>query len=1020
MREMDNKVTDRGANMRHRSSLRHFLIGLGMVAFGTACAVEPTALDLSVGVLSGIYQDRDLALQEQEQWLGVDAANWSGRRTGGPEISFSAAGSPIPLSGSIPDGAIAVSVLKDFVQSHKSAWGNFEGCDFIPLNAWEFRGIWHVALQQTYQGFPVFGSRVDGKLRKSGALLAFSARLFPGDEIGLTFALSQDAALRSLTTHPSAQIGFSRRVLYPVVNGPEVELRPAWQLRTVTDQPDWRPAGIVDAQTGEILLRYNDVPSDGVWGNVLGLVLPNYYYEAPQAWAQKRQWVNVVGHGQIYTDTLGNYAMNGLIGGSYSVQGKLQGLYVDVNNDDGPDAFFSGTAYTTSPLNWTWNYDLARQDEVNVYYHTTRVHDYFKSLDNDFTALDFPLPATVGYGNNYENAFWNGEGIFFGAGAYMFRNFALFSDVIYHEYGHGVTDMIYPEGMLPYTGQPGAMNEGWSDYFACSITGEPLIGEGGLQVSGQPLRNLDNTLRYPENWSGEVHADGRIFGGALWDLREMVGAGVADTLAHFARYAYAEMWEDYFLDVLILDDDDGDLSNGGPHHPAIYESFGLHGIGPGVEPELQIFPTVVVESQGNGDGFFDPGEVLSMTFWVTDYRYLYPPPAQDVTVTVTSSNPDLIFEPQTYSLGQIPAGATVPAPDSLLIQVSPQAQLSFAYVVFQVSANGGSYQIADSVEIIVGHPPTLLVDDDAGANYQMYLDNSLRQWGQVFCLYDVASQGPLPLDYLNQFQVAVWMTGNDSTSTLTTSDQDNLAAYLDGGHNLLLTGQNLVEDIGGTAFFADYLRASPLAGDVNDYALDGVPGDPISDSSWVLILGAGAAANQTSPGAIAALPGASEIYHYHNDPTRRPGAVRYDSGTFKTVTFAFGCEAISGLGGSWPQAKVLTSVLAWFGLPTAVEPDAKGSIPISFAVGRPFPNPFNAQISIPLMLPQRSHIRAELYNLAGQSLGLVFDSNLNAGAQTVRWDASKLVSGMYFLKIAVQAESGGEMLTQVSKMILLK
>ncbi len=993
-----------------------------------ASAMQPAdASPLPVGEIGQIARNRDLPFTEAGLWLGSGAETWRGVKSAGPDISFGAAGKPFNISGeqAIQNAEEAQRIMTNFARGRSQYWGMLQGADFQPLQIRESRGIWHVTLIQTFRGVPIFGSRLEGMISKEGKLSALNARLYPLDQAELFFPLSPQGALSYLTDDPTAQIDFSRKVLYPMLEGQRYELRAAWQMRASTNRPDLRPAGIIEAGTGQVLFRYNDVAFDEVSGNILGLVLPAYWNDSPQTWAQKHQWVDLPDLEQTYTNISGHYAVSGLSPGQYPLFGKLLGLYVDVNNDDGPDALYADTASTGFALDWTWDYDLARQDEVNMYYHVDHVHDFFKGLEPEFTALDFPLPATVGYGTNYENAFWNGSGIYFGTGGGTFRNFALFCDVIYHEYGHGVTDMIYPDWMLPYSGQPGAMDEGWSDYFACTITNEPLIGEGGLYTNGGVMRNLDNTLRYPENWAGEVHADGRIFGGALWDLRERIGAALADSLIHFAKYDLAEYWEDYFVDVLVLDDDDGDLSNGGPHHEAIYESFGLHGIGPGVDPELIIYPTVVVEngtggSVGNGDGFFDPGEVLSMTFSVTDQRYLYPPAASGVTVSVTSNDPDLELNPAIYNLGEISAGATVQAPESLMITVSGQAELRFAQIIFEITANDGSYQISDSVEIIVGHPPTLLVDDDGGAGFQQFFDSALRDWGQVFSSYEVAVQGAVANDFLHEFSVVIWLTGNESQSTLTLEDQAHLAEYLEAGNSLLLTGQNLVEDIGGSAFFADYLKAAPLAGAVNDLILDGVPGDAISDSQWVMIIGAGAGNNQTSPGAIAALPGAQEIFTYHSDPDHRPGAVRYAAGTYKTATFAFGLEAISGLAGSTPQAEVLSSVLAWFGLATGIEENQSKVLPAEFSLGQPYPNPFNAQISIPLELPEAAYARVELFNVQGQLLETIQEGMQEAGTQTIHFNAAHLASGIYLVKVQIQNNRGAERLMMISKVILLK
>ncbi|AXI77496.1 M4 family metallopeptidase [Peterkaempfera bronchialis] len=111
-----------------------------------------------------------------------------------------------------------------------------------------------------------------------------------------------------------------------------------------------------------------------------------------------------------------------------------------------------------------------------------------------------PLNATVHYGRDYDNAFWNGERMVFGDGdGQIFTDFTAAVDVIGHELTHGVTQ--YTAG-LAYRGQSGALNESLSDVFGSLVkqyalqqTAEQadwLIGAGLLtpRVHGVALRSL--------------------------------------------------------------------------------------------------------------------------------------------------------------------------------------------------------------------------------------------------------------------------------------------------------------------------------------------------------------------------------------------------------------------------------------------------------------------------------------------------------------------------------------------------
>jgi len=115
------------------------------------------------------------------------------------------------------------------------------------------------------------------------------------------------------------------------------------------------------------------------------------------------------------------------------------------------------------------------------------------SLDDN----GLPLIGTVHYGQQYDNAEWNGQQMLFGDGdGNYFNRFTIAIDVIGHELTHGVTQ--YTAG-LEYHDQPGALNESFSDVFGSMVkqysknqtaaAADWLIGEGLLtdQVhSGDP------------------------------------------------------------------------------------------------------------------------------------------------------------------------------------------------------------------------------------------------------------------------------------------------------------------------------------------------------------------------------------------------------------------------------------------------------------------------------------------------------------------------------------------------------
>jgi hypothetical protein len=93
---------------------------------------------------------------------------------------------------------------------------------------------------------------------------------------------------------------------------------------------------------------------------------------------------------------------------------------------------------------------------------------------NSLDGLGMPMLATVHYGRDYANAFWDGTQMVFGDGdGRYFRRFTASLDVIGHELAHGVTELT---AGLTYRGQPGALNESVSDVFGALVR-QRLLGQ---------------------------------------------------------------------------------------------------------------------------------------------------------------------------------------------------------------------------------------------------------------------------------------------------------------------------------------------------------------------------------------------------------------------------------------------------------------------------------------------------------------------------------------------------------------
>lgn len=216
---------------------------------------------------------------------------------------------------------------------------------------------------------------------------------------------------------------------------------------------------------------------------------------------------------------------------------NLTGEFAKVTNDDTTAALASDDVHIYTP-------EDTHFDEVNIYSLITRVHDFYKGLG--FNKMDFPLGAVVHYGDKYDNAYFSpwSNSMAFGDGNRL-NDLSKEESVCWHEYSHAAINQIVK---LNYSAESGAINEGQADYFACTLSNDEKLGEYAVAKMNKPyLRIMTNTLHYPEDIEGEVHADGCIWGAVLWDLRLALGAKVSDLLIHKSFY-YLKAGSPKFLD----------------------------------------------------------------------------------------------------------------------------------------------------------------------------------------------------------------------------------------------------------------------------------------------------------------------------------------------------------------------------------------------------------------------------------------------------------------------------------------
>ncbi len=104
--------------------------------------------------------------------------------------------------------------------------------------------------------------------------------------------------------------------------------------------------------------------------------------------------------------------------------------------------------------------------------------------------------------------------------------------------------------------------------------------------------------------------------------------------------------------------------------------------------------------------------------------------------------------------------------------------------------------------------------------------------------------------------------------------------------------------------------------------------------------------------------------------------------------------------------------------------DKGTNIPEQFALYQNYPNPFNPSTTIKFSLPVSSNVKLQVYNLLGEVVKEIVNSNLPAGLHSFIWNADnskniKVTSGIYFYRLTADGTDGSKY-SEVRKMILLK
>ena len=179
----------------------------------------------------------------------------------------------------------------------------------------------------------------------------------------------------------------------------------------------------------------------------------------------------------------------------------------------------------------------------------------------------------------------------------IMKDSSLDSDIVWHEYGHGLTWRMIGKMGGPLSA---AIGEGMSDVLSVIVNDDPVVGEysavdpAGIRTHSYELYNRT----YGDIVGAEVHFDGEVYGAIGWDLwkaykslglgEDAILADLVDGMNYTPANPTFEQMRDGILTSLTL--------SGSDRSCMVWKSFARYGVGEGASGVVNGSRVTVTES----------------------------------------------------------------------------------------------------------------------------------------------------------------------------------------------------------------------------------------------------------------------------------------------------------------------------------------------------------------------------------------------------------------------------------------
>ena len=531
-----------------------FLFGASMLF---ACASEPA--------------DRPILSQPRSEWIEPSTAAQQATLVAryGPAEFDPVLETPRSLR---PGGAPVTDAIA-FVRDNADLFGTAE---VVLDGAIQNQDLQLISLAQRHRGLRVISGHL-GLSIANGKLVLVQGSTYRIGTLNTAARLDEATALATVETSlalPARGAGDDERselVVLPMRSPGAVDYRLAWEVTVLRGNN--RVIGYIDAHDGSFLVAHDGNIYD--YPGSVSLTVDQRTVGSPIV-TVPGAFNRVVSASTNTTSAAdGTFLFTGNTG-PLGVTSQLRGTYVTVQNSGGANASFSGTMQPDVPFALAWTDGNSSIEQRDTFYAVNTTNRFVSTIIN-VPWMSTAVTANVNLAQTC-NAYWNGSSInFFRAGSGCNNTGRIF-DVVAHEWGHGL-DQNAPGGA-----QDGGLGEFIGDLVSFVQTDSPLLGPGFL-TDGSEVRDLeDPNYKCYDPSKTEVHDAGQLLGAVVWDIHEdLEDAGLtAEQLKRvmLLPIAGAQTRSQWYNQMLVADDDDGDLSNGTPHQCVIYNQFKAHSCGP--------------------------------------------------------------------------------------------------------------------------------------------------------------------------------------------------------------------------------------------------------------------------------------------------------------------------------------------------------------------------------------------------------------------------------------------------------